>query len=418
MKNKILRSTYLLTTFFGLLLVSYSCESLRDTYNDFVGDGERVYVGKLDSVRVFSGYERVMVEGLMHYARTAKTVVVEWTGRDGKVYQKVDELSGYSKWDTLKMNISGMDEGITRFFVYTQDASGNRSVSDEAFVDVYGPNFLLTQSSRSIKSINLDENYSIVIEWNDPEYYVVDTKLSYTNTSGTVESMMISRRDKKSKIDNWKRGSMLEAVTRIRPKETDLDIMQLEKVSYQTPIVEGPVDTSPFAYSAVDPHNTSESDWGGTKGALFDGDESNFIHANGVGVPHHFSYDMGSLMTLSKCRMLCRADGVWKVYKYQIWGLPDFEGKITSGQYPSIKDNFANRSVWEDNAREKGWVLLGESPGVDPLSNNPSRQTTTKFDNTYSVRHIMYRVIKIGNNEDGDDKYSSTSEMYFWKLVE
>lgn len=391
-----------------------SCESVRDTYKDFLGDGERVYVGKIDSLRIFSGYERVQVWGLLNYARTAKEVVVEWDDK-----RVVHSLDGYDKSDILTIDIDNLNEGARNFNIYTKDGENNTSISTTIFAEIYGPLYLQTLSPRSIAAIAATPEKSLRIDWNAAETNVVDVTLEYKDNEGELKSLTIDNSAKVTMIESWKPSSKVRVITRVLPKETDLDVLELAPVEYTLPMMENQVNTSDFVRVA-DTGAASETGYGGKEKGLFDNDESTIIHTHdGVGVPNHISYDMGGLKTLSKGKLVVRynepGDG-WSPAEFELWGLKDYGEDQTAdfipNTYPDIADNFDTKLQWPLTAESKGWVKI-----ASVKYSHASNQGAVEFpiDSSVPVRYIMYRVTKVCDQGDGFGVYSCAKELYLWE---
>ncbi|MNR30229.1 hypothetical protein D3C85_1476740 [compost metagenome] len=114
----------------GLLLLAMvtlaltACEK-ADKYKEFVKDGEISYIGKLDSVKVYSGKNRVMLRGMI----TSDPKIVEcrvfWNNKkDSLVIPVTKEMIS----DTIHRFIDIATEGFQNFVIYTYDAAGNSSI--------------------------------------------------------------------------------------------------------------------------------------------------------------------------------------------------------------------------------------------------------------------------------------------------
>ena len=51
----------------SILCLSYSCSGMLDGIQSYLDEGERIYVGKLDSLKTFPGKNRIKIEGKMMY---------------------------------------------------------------------------------------------------------------------------------------------------------------------------------------------------------------------------------------------------------------------------------------------------------------------------------------------------------------
>src|SRR5690554_6134543 len=87
-----------------------SC-SKWDDFKKYVEDGEISYVGKLDSVQVFSGKERVRLYGLFRADPKVEKVRVYWNDRKDSIDYSVDVAGGDRYFD----EILPVEEGIRSF---------------------------------------------------------------------------------------------------------------------------------------------------------------------------------------------------------------------------------------------------------------------------------------------------------------
>lgn len=128
-----------------LFTVSYwGCESMDDNYKQYIE--EYNYSGKIDSLRVYPGFERVILAWDNPKDQKSKTIRILY-GEDST------EL----KFDTLvdSVSIEGLDAGTGyEFIVYTQDQYNNLSVPtyitafpvSQAFVDALTPPMAVVQA--------------------------------------------------------------------------------------------------------------------------------------------------------------------------------------------------------------------------------------------------------------------------------
>ena len=128
-----------------LFTMSYwGCESMDDNYKQYIE--EYNYSGKIDSLRVYPGFERVILAWDNPKDQKSKTIRILY-GEDST------EL----KFDTLvdSVSIEGLDAGTGyEFIVYTQDQYNNLSVPtyitafpvSQAFVDALTPPMAVVQA--------------------------------------------------------------------------------------------------------------------------------------------------------------------------------------------------------------------------------------------------------------------------------
>src|SRR5690606_17809370 len=104
-------------------------------YKDFLKDGETSYTGKIDSLEVLSGRNRVNVKGLFISDPKISECRIYWNSGSDSISVPVTRTQNV---DTLDVIIDNLPENIYSFEVRTFDALGNKSVAVSKIGTVYG----------------------------------------------------------------------------------------------------------------------------------------------------------------------------------------------------------------------------------------------------------------------------------------
>ncbi|GAB3010818.1 DUF4998 domain-containing protein [Niabella terrae] len=145
-----MKSMQSLITIVLVSMLAYSC-SKWDDFKKYVSDGEILYTGKMDSVKVYSGKERVMLTGLLKSDPKLDKIVVSWdNGADSVIFDYVKQNPGIDSFS----RIFPVGEGVKSFRIITYDAAGNKSVDVNAVGVSYGANFRKRMSDRPIVSVS------------------------------------------------------------------------------------------------------------------------------------------------------------------------------------------------------------------------------------------------------------------------
>ena len=185
---------YALSSAFLILVSVSGCYSIDDTQKEWTDKGETIYVGKLDSLQVRSGMNRVEIVGDTRYLRTAETCTVRYDVMDeqGLSVEKVNE---YKIADVVgddgkaRLIVDGLESGSYYFDVMTFDAYGNRSVPSQVYGVAYGEEDVMVETPRRITAVTPRPDGSVNIEWNDAECTYVD--MVYDDAEGKEQSMRI-----------------------------------------------------------------------------------------------------------------------------------------------------------------------------------------------------------------------------------
>jgi hypothetical protein len=66
---------------FSILIITtstfLSCSDMNSIEKQYLGP-EKIYAGKLDSLRVYTGYKKIKIVGLTRYLGNTKECIVEW----------------------------------------------------------------------------------------------------------------------------------------------------------------------------------------------------------------------------------------------------------------------------------------------------------------------------------------------------
>lgn len=383
-------------------LIFQSCSDITDMQREYLDRGETLYVGKIDSVKFRGGLNRVQMEGLLSYTRSASRCVISWNDQS-KEYN-MDEIR---QGDTAKVLMDNLAEGTYRFTVQTFDKEGNKSVPEEYYGYVYGEEYKLTQSPKGISEM-LPQPYNIVLKWNISDN-AIKVRFTYENTEGQMISAVLPGNIKETVVADWKKGGKIECITYTLPEKNALDTIALDPyIQYFPTEVEYEISKSTFKAARL-ATDILGNGYGGKIEGIWDGvigsGESNRYHsADKEGIPHHLTFDIGVYADLSRFKIYGRVGyHNWNPKHFQLWGTDSLEDAETT--LPSTDPG------WEAEATAKGWKLLIDATNSDPEAN------AFNFDKekTKNVRYIRYRALEVfGPPTTGEGAYGCVQEMTFW----
>ncbi|WP_276483947.1 DUF4998 domain-containing protein [Paraflavitalea pollutisoli] len=165
----------------GLLTVA-SCNKWDD-YKKYTETGEITYAGKLDSIRILSGKDRVMITGRFNADPSITQVKVFWNNRRDSAQFTVKRVSG----DNQFREIFAAPEGVTTFTVHTYDAKGNKSVPVSVIGRSYGANYRKKLSHRIFNTLFLGTGSTINWEPADASIGTIRTEFQYPLNGVTQE---------------------------------------------------------------------------------------------------------------------------------------------------------------------------------------------------------------------------------------
>jgi len=159
-----------------------SCTKMDD-FKKYVEGGEISYTGRVDSLKIRSGRNRVLVQGLFISDRKVTKCKIYWNSRQDSIILPVERKLSV---DTLKMYVNNLLEGNYNFEIITYDAAGNPSIPVvKSGIKVYGDNYAASLINMPISDVSL-EGTTATVTWGglDKTSGAQYMDVSYINTAG------------------------------------------------------------------------------------------------------------------------------------------------------------------------------------------------------------------------------------------
>ena len=407
-------------------IIFSGCTDISDTWEEYRGDSETIYVGRIYPAIIRPGNLRVQFLGMTNYAANAKQLVIEW-GDNKKTYEMANIMTHempdlINEENLCAVLIDDLAEGNYVFTFYTLDRDGNRSVKEDLDGIVFGDNYISAQAPRDIEKLEAMPNNTIEIIFGQVSSYM-EVVLSYNDQEGTPQQIVVTPDISSIIIDDFELGGEMKISHQAKPSAFALDYVEIKVDTYTFPEYLS-IDRSGFVNMAL--LSDAAQGHGGNVANLWDSNADVVMHtADNVGVPSHVTIDMGTAMQLVKGRVEMRSIFIWCPYRFQVWGLPELEEGQTIQDYePSVSDNLANSDQWETESLALGWVNLTAENGTTGFATRESNSSSATFDlhGTQKVRYIRYRALKVFENEgdynnkqDGSGAYFCTGELYLFE---
>ena len=169
-----------LLAFSGAIVLLASC-SKWDDFKQYIEDGEISYTGKLDSVTVYPGNERVKLHAKLPADPKITTIRVFWNDGADSLEFGVDRSTSGNEVDY----ILAAEEGVNNFVLYTYDDDGNTSVPVNAVGRAYGPRYQNGLNNRQVSSAVVTDAET-VISWIEMDLSAgpFATELTYQSVTG------------------------------------------------------------------------------------------------------------------------------------------------------------------------------------------------------------------------------------------
>lgn len=235
---------------FLLAIGMVGCSKMNNSYHDFWKNGEKVYPASPDSIKVFSGENRIEMTFTIAGGTSVTKAIIYWNNKTDSLVVPVQQNEKKSK-DTIDVVLTNLPEGFYSFDVYTYDDKGNRSVVVNAIGHSYGNKYTSSLLSRLIESASYINDTAIIV-WGDPaDKTSIGSELLYKGTTGTSRQLFVPPSADTTFITDmaFSAGDVILNRTLYVPDSTSIDTFY---TAYDTvKIIGPPVEISKTGWTAT-----------------------------------------------------------------------------------------------------------------------------------------------------------------------
>ena len=159
-----------------------SCGDMDSIHDDYL-QGEQVYAGKLDTLKIRPGYYRAQLEGQTQFLGNSNQILVEFDEQMDIYDIDTDNINN----GIYTMILPNLEEKSYEFTVTTQDELGNLSVSQVVAGSAVGDIFVSDQDSREIIDFSFEDDGTYANFFgNAQSENVIFTIIDYENESDEI----------------------------------------------------------------------------------------------------------------------------------------------------------------------------------------------------------------------------------------
>lgn len=269
---------------------------MNETYHDFWESGEKIYPASPDSLKTFSGRNRIKLQWLNIGDPTLRKAVIYWNNHSDSLVVPLKEGNSIGS-DTTRVIIDALAEGAYSFDLYTYDQYGNRSVVANAIGKVYGDTYAHALLTRLLKN-NSFLNDTLHIQWGDPaDNTSIGTEVVYEDSDGNEIHRVVSPNADTTIITDYT-GHYFKYRTLFLPDSTAIDTFYTK---YDSVRVLGPRTNLPksgwsVTVSSYDSRNGRVDRL--PEKLIDENTSTNWVNAVGpTSFPHTAIIDMGAVKT-------------------------------------------------------------------------------------------------------------------------
>ncbi len=201
------------------VLATFACTKMDD-YKKYTNGKELSYAGKADSLRAFSGKNRIKLSWkLMSDPKITKAKVF-WNNKADSVEVAIKRTSGV---DNINVVLDKMKEGNYSFEIVTLHDDQVRSVPAYISGRVYGANYEMTLLNRGLQSTALLANNGYRMTWGLLESTALGVDITYERTNGTVVNYKVPPTENVTTLTTVKKPGEIRYRTFFKPDTLSID---------------------------------------------------------------------------------------------------------------------------------------------------------------------------------------------------
>jgi len=369
------------------------CSDINSLHDKYLQRGETIYVAPPDSVKIFSGREKVKIT-YRNYDPTVGKLTVYWDFRQGSASFDVpaDNLG-----EEEELTILNLQEKHYTFELVATDPSGQyHSIPLNISGQVYGPRYEASLVNRKVGNATIFPlaNYKMSIAWASAVGTMAGVELLYRNSSDTETVMKVTNDDMLINITDSKDDAIMYRTFHL--PENCIDTFYMEYAPINFAVIDDVRlnrllcrrwNPPGIPYSAFGSGWEIERLWDGILGNVDPG----FLSPGGTNVsvtPWNFTFDMGQLARIRRIKLYPRVTLAQEYVqshpkKIELWASP----------------------TDDVNADLATWIFLGEFNSIKPSGPGPVTAEDTAYarggeeyfttDNiTAAVRYLRFRIME------------------------
>ncbi|MEO8254502.1 MAG: DUF4998 domain-containing protein [Flavobacterium sp.] len=198
-----------------------------DEYKSFIKDGEISYTGKIDSLKIFPGKNRVEIKGILISDPKVSELRAYWNNRKDSISFPIVRINGVQEFSGV---INNLEENVYNFEVRTFSKLGNKSIAQFQTVEVYGDRYQSSILDRPIVNTNLSIDGTLLINFAamDITMGIYATEVVYTDKFNLEHTVTVPVKDFQLSIANYKSGSSFKQRSLYLPVPTAIDVFYTE----------------------------------------------------------------------------------------------------------------------------------------------------------------------------------------------
>jgi hypothetical protein len=204
-----------------------SCSKMDD-YKKVLQGEEIVYTGKIDSLKLYPGRNRIKLSWYLLYDPKVTKCKVFWNDRHDSTVLPIQRSPGT---DTIHLMLNNMPEATYTFEFITYDNSQHSSMVVDTIANVYGDKYQQSIYNRQVRTTKMLTNDTAMVIWYGINTQHIGANLNYTDKSGVLQTVFVPQKTDTLKLLNYKKGESFQYNSWFKPEKNALDTFYTQSVS-------------------------------------------------------------------------------------------------------------------------------------------------------------------------------------------
>jgi hypothetical protein len=204
-----------------ILIFASACSDINELHDKYLINGETIYIAKFDSMYLYPGRERVMLEYWLSDPK-AKKCEIKWALGNDSIIKDI-HITPLNQPDYLF--IDNLNEGSISFDIINRDQNFKyASVKDSYTLTVYGDNFQATLINVAIRNLKYNATKSEVsYTWSGNYDNTIGYQLKYTDKMGASIDTILPIANRNIVLKQFPPNGSFEYRTLYLPEPTAID---------------------------------------------------------------------------------------------------------------------------------------------------------------------------------------------------
>lgn len=220
-----MKKLYSILTILACCLFFPACEGINDKHDIYMQGGEKLHVGKMDSLYLYPGNLRAQLKCWINDKRSV-WIVAQKNGGDEE-WISIPEMD---RKEAIEVYINDLIEGSNQIRLYTANKDKTvTSVPTQQSVTVYGDQYIAGLTQRTVENAQSCEGFLSITWGPKTSEQLVGQRVYYTDKDGNKRTYVASVNTKVSVIKNVAEPGTFEYASLYMPTATAIDTFEVAK---------------------------------------------------------------------------------------------------------------------------------------------------------------------------------------------